>query len=162
MSKLQRVYFKWLFFNSIETENLNYNCQKQIVVDVPEELNKISTEFMEIYRQSLLAEANNLNLIAGIGFRKSIEFLIKDYLIKYCNEPKNTITTLLLGRCIEKIESPKIKALAKAATWIGNDETHYERRYEDKDISDMKRFIKALSHFLASEVTVIEAIEFTS
>lgn len=47
-------------------------------------------------------------------------------------------------------------SLAKAATWIGNDETHYTRKYEDKDISDMKKYIRALSNYLSSEYLVSE------
>ncbi|MGL5460570.1 MAG: hypothetical protein ACRDBY_13220 [Cetobacterium sp.] len=153
----------FLCYHSMDqATTIEYSYQKQVFLDVPEELVQISSDFIQIYKQSLLAEANQLNQIAGIGFRKSIEFLIKDYLIKLCNEPKETINTLMLGRCIEKIESPKIKALAKAATWIGNDETHYEKRYEDKDVNDMKRFIRALSHFLTCELVATEAIEFTS
>ena len=36
--------------------------------------------FLTIYNQSLSAEDNNLDQIAGIGYRKALEFLIKDYL----------------------------------------------------------------------------------
>src|SRR5687767_3154472 len=44
--------------------------------------------------------------------------------------------------------------IAKRATWLGNDATHYYRKWEDKDIHDLKNLI---------ELTVlwIESVELT-
>ena len=35
-----------------------------------------------------------------------------------------------------------MRAAAKRATWLGNDETHYVRRWEDKDITDLKNLVR--------------------
>jgi hypothetical protein len=49
----------------------------------------------------------------------------------------------LLGKCIhEDVTDPNVKATAKLATWLGNDETHYIRKWEDKDINDLKILIR--------------------
>lgn len=32
---------------------------------------------------------------------------------------------------------------AKASTWLGNDESHYTRKFTSKDINDLKKFIDA-------------------
>lgn len=40
-----------------------------------------SLKFIEIYNQALKAEAIELNEISEMGFRKALEFLIKDYVI---------------------------------------------------------------------------------
>ena len=37
--------------------------------------------FVETYSQAIFAEENSLNQLIGIGIRKSLEFLIKDFLI---------------------------------------------------------------------------------
>lgn len=51
--------------------------------------------------------------------------------------------------CIKQyIDNSHIKTLAEKATWIGNDETHYTRKIEDRDITDMKKFIQALVYFV--------------
>ena len=42
----------------------------------------ISPQFSIIYNQAYFAEQNNLNQITGVGYRKALEFLIKDYAIK--------------------------------------------------------------------------------
>jgi hypothetical protein len=45
----------------------------------------------------------------------------------------------MLGVCIaEFISDPSIKVCAERAAWLGNDETHYVRRWDDKDIADLK------------------------
>jgi hypothetical protein len=34
-----------------------------------------------------------------------------------------------------------VKACAKRAAWLGNDETHYVRKWTDKDVRDLKILI---------------------
>ena len=65
-----------------------------------------------------------------------------------------------LSQAIDKFNNPKIIALAKASTWLGNDETHYLKKYADKDVNDMKKFIQALAYFISSELEADEAHEF--
>lgn len=136
----------------------NYN--PNLNLNIPDGIEKLSPQFTEIYTQALTAEYYKLDKIAGIGLRKSIEFLIKDYLINYKKEDPKTIKNLMLGKTIDRINNSKIQTLARATTWIGNDETHYERRYENKDINDMKKFINALLHFISFELIADEADAF--
>ena len=63
--------------------------------------------------------------MVGIGYRKALEFLVKDYLIQIQEEDSETIKRLELGKCINKMSDEKIQILAKGATWLGNDETLY-------------------------------------
>ena len=108
-----------------------------------ESIEEISQTFIEIYNQALEAEAANLSQLVGIGLRKSIEFLIKDFAVNQNADKKEEIQKEFLGSCINQyIEDPNIKECAKRAVWLGNDETHYMRRWEDKDINDLKRLVK--------------------
>ena len=34
-----------------------------------------------------------------------------------------------------------MKECAKRAAWLGNDETHYTRKWEDKDVKDLKLLV---------------------
>lgn len=123
-------------------------------------LEKLSPDFVKIFSQAVCAEENNLDQIAGIGFRKSIEFLIKDYLCKKLSEPeKNVVKKENLSQSINRISDKRIQILASRAAWIGNDETHYIRKHQDRDITDMKRFINAMVHFIQSELAFQEALE---
>lgn len=42
-------------------------------------ISELSPNFCEIYNQAYIAEQTNLMQICGTGYRKSLEFLIKDY-----------------------------------------------------------------------------------
>lgn len=145
--------YKTKDFDSTPTLDLNLN--------IPEEVEKISPKFVEIYTQALTAEFHGLSEITGIGLRKAIEFLVKDYLINYKKQNSDTIKKMFLNKAIDSIDNSKIKNLARATTWIGNDETHYERIHKDKDIKDMKKFIQALIHFISFEFVSDEAEDFT-
>lgn len=49
-------------------------------------------------------------------------------------------------------DAPKVKSCATKAVWLGNDETHYERKWEDRDINDLKILIQLTLHHIESEL----------
>ncbi|HBE44664.1 MAG TPA: hypothetical protein DDW17_04220 [Deltaproteobacteria bacterium] len=55
--------------------------------EVSPEIQKLSPNFFSIYKQALATEALNLTQMTGLGLRKALEFLVKDYAIsKYPND----------------------------------------------------------------------------
>ena len=85
----------------------------------------LSPNFVSIYNESLRAEELGLTSICGMGYRKALEFLVKDYLIHKNPDKKEDISKKLLMPCInEYIHDERLKTLAKASAWIGNEETH--------------------------------------
>ncbi len=113
-------------------------------------IENVSPSFVKIYNQSLEAEHYNLDEIAGIGYRKALEFLIKDFLINHENIDEGKVKPTALGCCIDTmIDNPQLKTVASRATWLGNDQTHYEQKYTDKDISDLKRLIDLSVHWIS-------------
>lgn len=137
--------------------SIGYTPHQIIDKEVPEKIKIFSPKFFEIYSQALTAEANQLSEISGMGFRKSIEFLIKDFLIEILSKPKEEITKLPLQQAINLIDNEHIRILATASLWLGNDETHYSRKHLDRDTKDMKNFIVALYSFINYELIFIEA-----
>jgi hypothetical protein len=124
-----------------------------------ETINNVSPQFEEIFNQAKVAEMESLNLIAGMGYRKALEFLIKDYLIIHKKESKEEIEKTLLGRCINQyIENPKVKELAKRTAYLGNDETHYVRTYGDKDINDLKKLLDLTVHWIIYDIETDKAL----
>ncbi len=110
---------------------------------------KVSPAFCEIWNQAYQAEQAGLTQICGMGFRKAIEFLVKDYLIWQKPEEERSILSAFLGTCIsQRIDDPRIKGSAKRAAWLGNDETHYLRKWEGKDLEDMKTLIDLTVHWM--------------
>ena len=107
-------------------------------------INELSQNFVSIYNQALESESNvSTQGLAGLGYRKSLEFLIKDYLITVKKQSEDAIKELDLAKCIDKLDDD-LKEIAKASAWIGNDETHYFRKNPQYDISDLKSFIDCL------------------
>lgn len=132
----------------------------ETLFEYPSEIDEISQEFKNIITQSSNAEALKFDHLAGIGYRKAIEFLVKDYLIKCKNEDESKVSTQQLGQCISDIDDARINNLARAASWIGNDETHYVRKHVDKDVQDLKKFLHALTALVSLEISISEANEF--
>lgn len=115
-------------------------------------IKNVSSDFSTIYNQAYAAEQASLTVICGAGYRKSLEFLIKDYLISKKANDGEKIRNEYLGNTIEKrVEHPQLKAVAKRATWLGNDETHYERKWQDKDIKDLKSLIELTIRWIETD-----------
>lgn len=119
-------------------------------------IGKISPAFITIYAQAEHAETLGLKEICGAGYRKALEFLVKDFIISPASKidtKAGEVKKTFLGVCIEKyIDDNKIKKFAKLATWLGNDETHYYRKWEDKDLADLKRLIHLTINAIDNEL----------
>lgn len=121
-------------------------------------LSTLSSQFIKIYNQAKKAEELGLDEIAGLGYRKSLEFLVKDYAIYKNTEKEEIIKNTWMSDCIKTyIDNEQIKTLAEKSEWIGNDEAHYVRKQEDRDINDMKRFIDAMTYFISMSLIVDDA-----
>ena len=118
-----------------------------------EGVEEISPSFKEIYIQSYTAEHFNLHQVAGVGYRKALEFLIKDFLIYEQSEKESQIKEQPLGACINNfIADTNIKSCAKRATWLGNDETHYTRKWIEQDLSDLKVLIELTLNWIRTKI----------
>jgi hypothetical protein len=134
-----------LNFAYIDGGKIKYKTFSDAILD-------ISSTFIEIHRQAQAAEFYGLDQIAGVGFRKALEFLIKDYAKKLSPHDSKHIEAIQLSPVIEKyIDNSRIKEMAKRAAWLGNDETHYVRKWVEADINDLKALITLVVHFIESE-----------
>lgn len=126
--------------------------------DYAKNISDLSPDFVKIYHQAEKAENIGLDEICGLGYRKALEFLIKDYAIKFNPTKKENIKRQMLSPCInDYIDNRRIKTLATASAWIGNDETHYIRKHEDYNIAHLKAFITAIVSFIESELSYLDA-----
>lgn len=124
-----------------------------------DELKGVSPDFCEIYNQAQKAEQLQLSLVAGPGYRKALEFLMKDYLIKLNSQEAETIKNAQLGTCVAKyVNDGRVKSTASRAAWLGNDETHYVRKWQDKDLQDLKRLIALTVNWIEAEELTKDAV----
>ncbi len=125
-----------------------------------ETIKEMSTSFLDIYNQALSAESHNLNQLVGIGLRKALEFLIKDFAVHQSPKEKKAIRASMLGKCIDKyIDDTHVKECAKLATWLGNDETHYIRKWEDKDVKDLKLLVRLTVNWIDNVLLTQKYVE---
>ncbi|HDV8360061.1 TPA: DUF4145 domain-containing protein [Bacillus cereus] len=129
------------------------------IQEFSKEIETLSSSFVEIYNQAYKAEQAGLDLICGVGYRKALEFLVKDYAIKLHPADEDNIKKKFLKPCITAyIAHPKVASLAERAVWLGNDETHYVRKWEGKDVQDLKLLIKLTVSYIDMEL-LTEQIE---
>lgn len=129
-------------------------CKPKILIPriLPDILKNISPNFIEIYNQSNSAEQLGLTVICGAGYRKALEFLIKDYLILKKPRLAKRIEQEFLGVVIEKrVLNKQIREVAKRAAWLGNDEIHYERIWIDKGVKDLKQAIDIVVDWIKTD-----------
>jgi len=115
-------------------------------------ITNLSRNFVSLFEESQYAEDLGLLGIIGPGYRKALEFLIKDYAINQNPDFSESIKSMFLAKVINDfVADGKIKSTAKRAAWLGNDETHYVREWDDKAIADLKRLINLTVQWIESE-----------
>mgnify|MGYP004704466627 CR=1 FL=1 len=121
--------------------------------------------FVQIYNQAAQTESLGLLEIAGPGYRKSLEILIKDYAIKKFPDKSGLIIspTYTLSQCIKDyIDVERIKNPSIAASWLGNDATHYTKRHIDQDLKELKQYIETVIYFVQFDLSADFASDFVA
>jgi len=122
--------------------------------DVPSIVSELSADFVEIYNQALKAESVGLDQICGTGIRKALEFLIKDFAKEQARAgvvkgTEEAIEGATLAQCINNyVVDANVKSVAQRAAWLGNDETHYVRKWESRDIGDLKLLVRLVVNWI--------------
>lgn len=118
------------------------------------EIKSVSENFCNIYREAAIAEENNLRQIAGMGYRKALEFLMKDYLILKNPNDSEKIKNLMIWNSsfLAYIDHKRLKSAFQKATRLWNDETHYTRKWIDQDVNDLKNLINICQSFITQDL----------
>jgi hypothetical protein len=115
----------------------------------PRSVAEISSTFVAIFAEAEEAAQLGLAQIAGPGYRKAFEFLIKDYAISLAPDKAEEIRHKFSGVVVsEYIPDSRIQAVAKRCLWLGNDETHYLRKWVDHDVDDLVKLIKLTANWI--------------
>lgn len=120
-------------------------------INFPQDIKDLFPDFYKIYEEAATAESYNLKEICGMGYRKALEALVKQYAIELFPDEKDMIENELLMPTIKRFKSQKITKLATAATWLGNDHVHLITKHPEYDLEHLKSFINVLCQFIQSE-----------
>lgn len=118
---------------------------------LPQELADVSPDFVKIFNQSKAAADLGHSELACIGYRTSIEFLLKDFLIKIRKHDKEKISKMKLADVISLFEEKEIRISADVVRILGNDKTHYLERY-NFDIQEVKTYLSILLNSVLAEI----------
>lgn len=158
-------YYTSLVESSSEKPKTMYNYIRSVPYEIQkkefsETIEKISLNLCNIFNEAKEAEERRLMEICGPGYRKALEFLIKDYLIREKGEKSEAVENKSLGKCIaEFIDDKRIKDCAKKVTWLGNGEICYFKKWQDKDLSDLKALIDLTVKWIESETLTRKIVE---
>ena len=137
-------------------EPLQYANAELADVDFSNRIKRVSGKFCGIYNEAQKAEQLGLSQLCEAGYRKSLEFVIRDYvsmLHKGREQDLDNIAKIPLGACIEGyVTDRKIRAIAKRAAWLENDETRYVMEWKGKDLQDIKMLIDLTVHWIEIEL----------
>jgi hypothetical protein len=121
---------------------------------------EVSPAFAEIFNEGHKAEQMGWKLACGPAYRKALEFLIKDYSIRLHPLEEDKIKGTPLGQCIKDyVKNVAVNKVAERAVWLGNDETHYQRKWVGKDLEDLKKLIQLTLHWIEMEELTKEATD---
>ena len=129
-------------------------------IPISDDVELVSPIGKQIYVQALKAEHEQLDHIAGIGYRKALEFFIKDFSILTNQDDKDKIIKIPLKQVIEEyINDEDLKTFALASTYIGNDEGHFYRKNPDKDLTHLKKYLHGFIYYMEKHLTLFDAQE---
>lgn len=147
-SKTFTAFYAIIMENGVETGRLLRNSPLEYSAPprFSETIESLSPTFCATYNQAANAEENGLMEICGAGYRRSLEFLCKDY-AKFRiggidQKALNNVIRSTLGQCIKDNLPESIRDAANRAAWLGNDETHYYRVWTEHDLQDLKALIQ--------------------
>ena len=67
-------------------------------------------------------------------------------------DEEDRIEKMFSGKVVDEfISDPRIQAVAKRALWLGNDETHYLKKWDKHDINDLETLIKLTINWIEIE-----------
>ena len=107
-----------------------------------ERIEAISPEFVATYNEATLAEHYKLTRVCGVAYGRALEFLVKDFAKTESPGHDADIERATLANCISRhITEPTIRDSADLARWLRNEEAHYRRTLENRDVKDLKTLI---------------------
>jgi hypothetical protein len=114
-----------------------------------DEIRTFSPAFVEVYDQAQEAEARGLHQVAGIGLRKALELLVKEYAREEAPEAEDEIRRMPLGECLRRcVSDASVLACANRASWLGDDEALFLRRWDEHDLDELRVLIRLTINWL--------------
>lgn len=134
-------YIETSTFNTFEVLDI-FPQSKYLTRDFPETINTLSPAFSDLYNQAYFAEQHKKYDIAGMGYRKALEVLVKDFAINSLQKSPDEVIKKPLAKAIsDYLTGFDTFVSAECIRVLGNDYTHYELRYDNVDFSYLRKYL---------------------
>lgn len=118
-------------------------------------LQDLSPRFIDMYNQALAAESAGSIELAAIGFRASLEILVKDYAVQELNQSKEEVAKKHLVKAIEEyLKQDDLLKAADVVRILGNDYAHYERKYPEHDFELLKSYMQIFLSIIQTQLMI--------
>jgi hypothetical protein len=106
-------------------------------------ISEMSPRFVDLYNQANTSEENSHFDLAGMGYRASLEVLIKDYALEFELDSKEEISKLNLNNAIGKyFKSEESIISADVVRKLGNGYAHWENEHDDLPLEVLKTYLE--------------------
>lgn len=120
--------------------------------EVSDDVKSVSPRFAELFTQAEQAKNEGMDELAGMGFRKALECLLKDALI-HLGKDEDKVVKMKLDEAVRAFsDNPRLQKVATEARVIGNDYTHYKAKYTGYDIKMLQQLISITQHWVSMEI----------
>lgn len=120
-----------------------------------EVLENVSPRFIEMYNQCLRSDINGDYNLAAVGMRSALEILVKDYAIFFLEKQHDDVVNLNLFSAIsEFLENSELIKAADVIRILGNDHTHYERKYPQHEYKLLKMYMDIFIELIRNKVLI--------
>lgn len=127
---------------------------------LPKNIIDLSPRFANLYEQSYTAEQNGHIELAGSGYRNAIEVLIKDFAINKLGAEKGKVCKMdlytAIGTYLKEVNINT--SAADVVRVLGNDYTHYERKYDGIDFIVVKKYLEIFIQQIETKLLLMEPI----
>ena len=137
-----RIYIvNYLFNFNRQTLDFISHYPAQDPGPMPENMADISPRFVTLYSQARTAEGHEHYELAACGYRNAIEVLIKDFAINVLDRDRKEVESKSLFKAIEDYLPKELINTSDVVRILGNDNTHYLRKYEDINFAELKNYL---------------------
>ena len=108
-----------------------------------------------MYNQALRSESKGDIELAAIGYRSALEILVKDYAINELGLSVDEVAKKPLCNAIgEYLDQENLVSAADVVRIFGNDYTHYQERYPDKDFNVLKSYMTIFMQLIITQYMI--------
>ena len=118
-------------------------------------IDPMSPRFVETYNQALRAKDNGDFSLAAIGFRASLEILVKDYaIVELRKDVKNVSGKTLYDAISEYLPAKDLTKVSDVVRILGNDYAHYSRKYPEYDFALLDEYMKLFISLVRAQLLI--------